>query len=101
VYRKSLKSWYTAFLKRMKKRHGVDLCAHATQQQSVGRAMVTESTITEFKDALLAKFESAELALNDVGNGDEWRFDFNQVVRAKTLGTSGCRTTGKKSRLRS
>jgi hypothetical protein len=69
--------------------HGVDLESKVTQQQSAGRAAVTEATITEFKtevvDPLLAEPESAALTLNDVGNGDEWWFDLNKLLQAKTV----------------
>eukprot|EP00962_Isochrysis_galbana_P021681 scaffold6402_cov110-Isochrysis_galbana.AAC.1 len=53
-------------------------------------------------DAPLAKFESAGLPLNIVDRRQRRRVDVrnNQVVQAKTLGTSGCGTPCKKSRLR-
>lgn len=64
-----------------------------TQQQSVGRAAVTEGTINEFKqevvDPLLQEPESASLTLNDIGNGDEWWFDLNKILQAKTVGPRG------------
>lgn len=54
--------------------------------------MVTESSITEFKDALLAKLESAGLALNDVGNGDEWMFEIIRWCKRRRWGPESTQT---------
>ena len=71
----------------------VNLEAKLTQQQSAGRAAVTEATIEEFRldvvEPLLAEAGSSRLTLNDVGNGDEWWFDLNKILQAKTVGPKG------------
>ena len=71
----------------------MNLVSKLTQQQSTGRAVVSEATIYEFKidvvDPLLAEPESASLTLNDVGNGDEWWFDLNKLLQSKTVGLFG------------
>ena len=46
VYRKA-SSWYPSFISRASRLWGIDQRAH--QQQSAGRAAVTEATINEFK----------------------------------------------------
>ena len=93
AYRKSLKAWYPAFLGRASRLWGVDLEAKLTQQQSAGRAAVTEATINEFKsdvvDPLLAEPDSALLTLNHIGNGDEWWLDLNKLLQAVTVGPKG------------
>ena len=71
----------------------MDLESKLTQQQSSGRAMVSEATITEFKtdviEPMLAEPENGGLTLNDVGNGDEWWFDLNKLLQSKTVGLRG------------
>ena len=93
MYRKSLRGWYPSFIARADRVFGIWLEEKLTQQQSAGRAAVTEATINEFKgevvDPLLAEPESASLTLNDVGNGDEWWLDLNKLLQAKTVGPCG------------
>ena len=54
---------------------------------------MTEATIEEFRrdvvEPLLAEPLSKDLTLNDVGNGDEWWFDINKILQAKTVGPKG------------
>ena len=92
AYRESLDKWFIKFQARAL-RKGVDIDEKMTQQQSSGRALVTEATITEYKDkvvdVMLAELENRHLTLNDQGNADEWWFDINKLLQARVVGVAG------------